>query len=141
MLLFCCCFQNLFLFFQKRFLLLCVSMNVKSLQNFHTFLNMNSQQTLKNQFIRLWDDYITLMHTWIFYSRSCGEQKCLFQMKMDTVLECPTKYVCISASGRKLIVHYEKDYSLFLSYLKPESLMFKSFTRILYFNHLKMVTG
>lgn len=58
-------------------------------------------------------------------------------MKMDTVLECPTKYVCISASGRKLIVHYEKDYSLFLSYLKPESLMFKSFTRILYFNHLK----
>lgn len=78
MLLFCCCFQNLFLFFQKRFLLLCVSMNVKSLQNFHTFLNMNSQQTLKNQFIRLWDDYITLMHTWIFYSRSCGEQKCLF---------------------------------------------------------------
>lgn len=62
-------------------------------------------------------------------------------MKMDTVLECPTKYACISASGRKLIVHYEKDYSLFLSYLKPESLMFKSFTRILYFNHLKMVTG
>lgn len=47
----------------------------------------------------------------------------------------------ISASRRKLTSHYEKDYSLLLAYLKPESLKFKSFTKAFYFNRLKMVMG
>lgn len=57
------------------------------------------------------------------------------------MLKCPTEYASISALRKKLIIHYEKDYSLFLSYLKPESLKFKSFTRTLYFNHLETVVG
>lgn len=60
---------------------------------------------------------------------------------MDTVLEYPTEYACISALRKGSIVQYEEDYSLFLLHLKPESLKFKSFRRTLYFNCLKIVMG
>lgn len=55
-------------------------------------------------------------------------------MRVETVCKCLTEYESISALKTKLILHYEKDHSLFFSYLKPKTLKFKfkNFTRTLF---------
>ena len=60
---------------------------------------------------------------------------------LDENVHCVWMPHRISALRRKLTIHYKKNYSLFLAYLKPESLTFKIFTRVFYFNCLKIVMG